>query len=228
MAIAAHFDSGEGLGASARAHRRRLYLETRGVLPSGGEAQVSIHNFSETGVLLETGVELEIGEVVDIALPEAGPTPARIVWASGALYGCAFLSALPPAVLSAASLRSAVQAETGVLPEPPQPAGHDAALGGESLGERIHRLRKLRGLTQGELANRLGVSKPTVWAWEQGRARPIEERMSGIAEALGVAAEDLRPDRFAPGLAELIARCRDQIAAAVETAPEKVRIMIEL
>jgi hypothetical protein len=31
-----------------------------------------------------------------------------------------------------------------------------------------------------------------------------------------------------PGLTDLISRCRDQIAAAVETTPDKVRIMIEL
>jgi hypothetical protein len=29
-------------------------------------------------------------------------------------------------------------------------------------------------------------------------------------------------------LPELIARCREQIAAAVETSPDKIRIMIEL
>ncbi|MBT0667147.1 helix-turn-helix domain-containing protein [Novosphingobium profundi] len=212
------------MGAT-RAQRRRLFLETFGKLPSGSEAQVSIHNFSETGVLLETNVDLEIGETLEIALPEAGAIPARVVWSSGSLYGCGFLAPVPMAVLSAVTLRSAVQMQAGVLPEPPST---ESGVGGESLGERIHRLRKLRGLTQGELANRLGVSKPTVWAWEQGRARPIEERMAGIAEALGVASEDLRPDRFAPGLSELIARCREQIAAAVETAPEKVRIMIEL
>lgn len=225
MAIAAHFDfAGEQTGA-IRAQRRRLFLETQGKLPSGGEAQVSIHNFSETGALLETNESLEIDETLEIALPEVGSLPARVVWASDNLYGCAFLAPVPPAVLSAVTLRSSAQTQSGILADHPVPVTN---VGGESLGEQIHRLRKLRGLTQGELASRLGVSKPTVWAWEQGRARPIDERMSGIAEALGVTPDDLRPDRFAPGLAELISRCRDQIASAVETAPEKVRIMIEL
>ncbi len=229
MAIAAHFDSVEAPSGAARAHRRRLFLETRGRLPSGNEARVSIHNFSESGALLETDVDLEIGETLEITLPEAGALPARVVWSSGSLYGCGFLAPVPSAALSAVALRSAVQVEAGLLREPPAPsAAPDLGTGSESLGERIYRLRKLRGLTQGELASRLGVSKPTVWAWEQGRARPIEERMAGIAQALGVAADELKPDRFVPGLAELISRCRDQIAAAVETTPEKVRIMIEL
>jgi len=103
-----------------------------------------------------------------------------------------------------------------------------AAIGGETLGERLHRLRKLRGMTQGELAEKLGVSKPTVWAWEQDRARPIEDRIEPIAQALGVTASDLKPTRTIVGLPELIARCRSQIAEAVETTPEKIKIMIEL
>lgn len=233
MPIAAHFEEKPGQNGPAadlsadkpRAARRRLMIQTQGSLPSGVEAAVTIHNFSETGILLETRVDMEIGETLDVELPEAGPTRARVVWASGLLYGCAFETPLHPAVLSAAQLRSVVQ-EVDLAPAPAVAA--PAAIGGESFGERLHRLRKLRGLTQGELASRLGVSKPTVWAWEQGRARPIEERLDAIAEELGVTAAELRPGRTVAGLPELIARCRDQIAAAVETSPDKIRIMIEL
>ncbi|GFE74791.1 helix-turn-helix domain-containing protein [Novosphingobium sp. TCA1] len=242
MPIAAHFEdqtansSGDSQigGKSAengqkadkpRAARKRLMIETQGSLPSGVETPVTIHNFSETGLLLETAEDMEIGEALDIELPEAGPTRARVVWASGRLYGCAFDIPLHPAVLSAAQLRSAMQ---DVDLAPPPAVAAPAAIGGESFGERLHRLRKLRGFTQGELASRLGVSKPTVWAWEQGRARPIEERLDAIAEELGVTAAELRPGRTVAGLPELIARCRDQIAAAVETSPDKIRIMIEL
>ncbi|SFF95918.1 Transcriptional regulator, contains XRE-family HTH domain [Novosphingobium sp. CF614] len=226
MPISAHFEEFPAQDGQPRATRRRLLLETQGALESGHETQVLVHNFSETGLLLETPDELEIGEAIDLDLPETGATRARVVWASGRLYGCAFDTPLPPATLSAAQLRSAVQNHAGIGPAP-APAG-PAAIGGESLGERLHRLRKLRGLTQGELAARLGVSKPTVWAWEQGRARPIEDRLEAIAAILGVTSAELRPSRTVPGLPELIARCRDQIAAAVETSPDKVRIMVEL
>lgn len=225
MAIAAHFEADEVVGRP-RAERRRLLLETQGALESGQQTPVVLHNFSETGVLLESQVELEIGETIELDLPDAPHSRAKVIWASGKLYGCAFITPIPSATLRAAQLRSAVQTELG-LGAAPAPAG-PGAIGGESLGERLHRLRKLRGLTQGELANRLGVSKPTVWAWEQGRARPIEERIDAIAEALGVEVAELRPSRSVPGLSELISRCRDQIAAAVETTPDKVRIMIEL
>ena len=243
MPIAAHFETTANAGRSGevsvqggatpevgkpRDARRRLLLETQGTFASGSESGVSVHNLSRTGILLETSVSLEIGEIFELTLPEAGATRARVVWASDRLYGCAFDSALSEAVLSASQLRSAVQGHAGVLPEAPKPAPATAMIGGESLGERIYRLRKLKGLTQGELAARLGVSKPTVWAWEQGRARPIEERMAAIAEVLGVESDDLRPDRFTPGLSDVVSRCRDQIASVVETTPDKVRIMIEL
>ncbi|KQM19409.1 helix-turn-helix domain-containing protein [Novosphingobium sp. Leaf2] len=225
MPVAAQFIETSEPGRP-RAERRRLMLETQGALASGAEAQVRVHNFSQTGVLLESRIDLDVGEGIDLELPGAPQTRARVVWASGHLYGCAFETPIPPATLSAAALRSAVQTELGLGPAPVPDA--PAAMGGESLGERLHRLRKLRGLTQGELASRLGVSKPTVWAWEQGRARPIEERVEAIAQELGVDVADLRPNRAVPGLSDLIARCREQIAAVVETAPEKVRIMIEL
>ncbi|MGF7155222.1 helix-turn-helix domain-containing protein [Novosphingobium gossypii] len=225
MPIAAHFEANDAAG-QPRAERRRLLLETQGSLQSGVSTQVVLHNFSETGVLLESDVDLEIGETLELDLPDAIHTRARVIWASGKLYGCAFETPIPSATLRAAQLRSAVQTELG-LAAAPTPAG-PSAIGGESLGERLHRLRKLRGLTQGELASRLGVSKPTVWAWEQGRARPIEERIDAIAAALGVDASELRPSRTVPGLTDLISRCREQIAAAVETTPDKVRIMIEL
>lgn len=226
MPFTAHFAEAVVDEQRPRAERRRLLLEARGLLESGVESPVVVHNVSETGLLLETKADLEIGEGFDLVLQGEDPLHGRVVWASGSLYGCAFDQPLQPALLSAIELRSAVQTEMG-LGAAPVPAG-PAAVGGESLGERLHRLRKLRGLTQGELAARLGVSKPTVWAWEQDRARPIEDRIEAIAEALGVTAGELRPGRTVPGLSELITRCRGQIASALETTPEKVRIMIEL
>ncbi|HKT86632.1 MAG TPA: helix-turn-helix transcriptional regulator [Novosphingobium sp.] len=231
MAIGARFEdiqSDDVLSdvARPRAHRRRLLLETQGALESGERTPVVIHNLSETGLLMESRTELEIEEPIDLDLPAGGLVRAKVIWASGALYGCSFERALSAYELSAAQLRGAVDPAVG-LDASPKVRG-PAAIGGESLGERLHRLRKLRGMTQGELAARLGVSKPTVWAWEQDRARPIEDRIQPIADALGVEVADLRPSRTIVGLPELIARCREQIADAVETTPDKIKIMIEL
>lgn len=238
MPIAAHFEVNPEAAAYGsdrmRAPRRKLMLETQGSSAAGTEMPVLVHNFSETGLLLESSAALAIDETIELDLPEVGQTPARVIWASGNLYGCAFDRVLPRAALSAAQLRSAVQpgieafGNGGNGVNGAAGGNAPAAIGGESLGERLHRLRKERGLTQGELAARLGVSKPTVWAWEQGRARPIEDRLDAIARELGVATSELRPGRTVAGLPELIARCREQIAVAVETTPDKIKIMIEL
>jgi len=248
MPIEAHFEVNPEAAAYGsdriRAPRRKLMFETQGSSAGGRDMPVLVHNFSESGLLLESASLLAIDETIELDLPEAGLTPARVVWSSGNLYGCAFDRMLPRAALSAAQLRSVSkidlpqggpargngEADSGVVAGVAAGVGGNApaAIGGESLGERLHRLRKERGLTQGELASRLGVSKPTVWAWEQGRARPIEDRLEAIARELGVATTELRPGRTVAGLPELIARCRDQIAAAVETTPDKIKIMIEL
>ena len=93
---------------------------------------------------------------------------------------------------------------------------------------RLARLRRTAGLTLAEIATRLGVSKPTVWAWEQGKSRPAESRIDALAEALGVTRADLLPGPGVGALQELLARSRNQIARTVGVGADKVRIMIEL
>ena len=136
-------------------------------------------------------------------------------------FGCRCDAPLPSAALAAAELRSLIA--TGLhLPS--------RAEGGPTISPtRLQRLRKERGFTLAQVAAQLGVSKPTVWAWERGRARPIEERVDALAEALGVTRGELMATGE-PSLAlrELLARSREQIAAAFGTRPENVRIMIEL
>ena len=98
----------------------------------------------------------------------------------------------------------------------------------ESFGVRLRRLRMEQGLTQAQVAAGLGVSKPTVWAWEKGQARPTESRIEALAQMLGVAEAELLAGRDMSHLAELLARSRDEIARAVGTRPAKVKILIEL
>jgi transcriptional regulator with XRE-family HTH domain len=221
MAIAAHFEESPQAAGKPRVPRRRLRLEARGATASGDPAEVLVHNLSATGLLLETAAALAIGERIAIELPHAGATEARVVWTSERLFGCEFDAPISAAALSAAQLRS--------------PAGEDVDIDvpidtrpDESFGGRLQRLRKERGLTQGRIAARIGVSKPTVWAWEHGKARPLDSRIAALAQALGVPPGDLMPGRDATGLHDLLVRSREQIARAVGTSPDKVRIMIEL
>lgn len=226
MAIKAHLDTaatdGSPRPASRTAPRRALRLEASGLAPDGGEANVTIHNISAAGLLIETVLELAQGEQLALDLPEAGVVNAVIVWRSERLYGCAFAQALGPAALAAAQLQ-------GVAPVAAATPGPGGMRTDEPLGTRINRLRREAGLTLADVAAVLGVSKPTVWAWEKGKARPLPERLSTIAAALGVTpgalAETPRPTG---AFGTVVEDCRIRIGEACGTAAKSVRIMIEL
>jgi transcriptional regulator with XRE-family HTH domain len=215
MAVAGHLEE-TSVGA-AREPRRKLLFEAAGATASGATNSVLVHNISATGLLLESPAPLVVGEKIEIELPQAGATWAKVVWASGGLFGCQFHSPITPAALSAAQLRGSVGERLDI-----------AARSDESLGLRIQRLRKERRLTLSRIAAELGVSKPTVWAWEQGKARPAAGRIEALAQVLGVAASELQPVRDAAGLHELLAKSREQIARALGINPEKIRILVEL
>lgn len=61
----------------------------------------------------------------------------------------------------------------------------------ESIGQRIARLRKERGVTQIELAERLGVTQPLVSNWERGEIRLHGELIVELARIFGVSADEL-------------------------------------
>jgi len=224
MAIKAHLDSAAAGDSQRAAPRRDLRLSASGLAPDGEEANVTIHNISAAGLLIETALDLATGEQLALDLPEAGIVTASVVWRSERLYGCAFEQVISPAALAAAQLQGFAPG----VPSQPRPSS-PAKPSSEALGTRLNRLRREAGLTLAEVATALGVSKPTVWAWEKGKARPLPERLDAIAAALGVA-----PDMLAPGpgsdgeIGAVIAECRERIATACGTSPQSVRIMIEL
>ncbi|MGN3973918.1 helix-turn-helix domain-containing protein [Tsuneonella sp. SYSU-LHT278] len=214
MPIEARFDTDESTDPRS-AGRRTLHLGVSGRFASGSESAVTVHNISATGLLIETSAALAEGERIVVDLPEAGERDARVIWTDGLMHGCRFEEPLGAGALSAAQLRGAVRgADRGGLPQ------------GEEFGARLHRLRTERGLSLADIANRLGVSKPTVWAWEHGKARPVERRLSALAEALGVTPGGLEP--AASGPVEAVEAGRRQIAEAYGVDPKRVRIMIEL
>lgn len=202
--------------------RRQLFLETSGNLPTG-ETNVAVHNVSLSGMLLETTLSLEVDDTLQIDLPEAGRVEARVVWASGILYGCAFSRKLSEGAISAIELKSAA----ALAPEIGQPAGRRKATG-EMFGQRLEKLRKERGLTLAQVADKLGVSKPTVWAWEKGKARPVSERLPALAEVLGVTENELSVISEPPGIAEMVLSSRQRIADAYGVSVDAVKIMIEV
>lgn len=55
----------------------------------------------------------------------------------------------------------------------------------EEMGDRIRQAREAVGLSQAELAERVAVSQPTVWEWENNQSQPKRFRVKRIAKALG-------------------------------------------
>ena len=61
----------------------------------------------------------------------------------------------------------------------------------DELARNIRAFRKLRGLTQGELAGRLFVTAQNVSKWETGKSVPDIENLCKLAEAFGVTPDSL-------------------------------------
>ena len=59
------------------------------------------------------------------------------------------------------------------------------------FGKRLQKLRKERGLSQEELAARLGVSRQAVSKWELGESRPELENVVQLSECLEVTTDYL-------------------------------------
>ncbi len=220
MAVSGHLEEIRQSHEDRHYSRRRLSFQTLGQLPTGASANVLIHNGSTTGLLLQSGEDLSVGDRLEIDLPHAGPTTAEIVWASGDMFGCQFAGPISQAALSAVQLRS-----EAMPPEASPDRLGDGA--GAGFGPRIRQLRMNRRLTLDNVAAALGVSKPTVWAWEQGKSRPQESRIAPLAEVLGVTPADLLASRGGDQ-ERLIDQSRMRIAQAFGISPDKIRIMVEL
>lgn len=61
-------------------------------------------------------------------------------------------------------------------------------------GKRLEKLRKAANLSRREVADRIGVRQPTVWAWEKGKAFPRAEKLPMLARILSCTVSDLVPD----------------------------------
>ena len=60
-----------------------------------------------------------------------------------------------------------------------------------TIGENIRNFRKKNGLTQDELADRLGVTYQSISRWENGTTYPDLELIPAISELLGVTVDEL-------------------------------------
>jgi len=60
--------------------------------------------------LVETLVELAVGETLQVDIPEANASIARVVWTEGFLAGCEFVDPVSTGAVSAVQLRSSIAA----------------------------------------------------------------------------------------------------------------------
>lgn len=61
----------------------------------------------------------------------------------------------------------------------------------ESIGNRISRYRKAKGMTQEELASKLGVSSQAVSKWENDASCPDISLLPQLCSVLGITADEL-------------------------------------
>ena len=62
------------------------------------------------------------------------------------------------------------------------------------LANKIERLRKIRGWSQEELANKIGVSRQAVFKWESGANMPDIEKIKKLVDLFKVSYDFLLDD----------------------------------
>ncbi len=63
------------------------------------------------------------------------------------------------------------------------------------FNNKLYELRKQKGFSQEELANRLNVSRQTVSKWEVGDSTPDMEKLIAISDLFGVSLDELVLDK---------------------------------
>lgn len=89
--------------------------------------------------------------------------------------------------LSAASASNPFRTSSGMSAA----ANPVLANAGEPLPQRMRRFREASGLSRAELADRTGLSRPTIWAWESGKSTPRQSNLETLALALGISTQEL-------------------------------------
>lgn len=110
FALQAEFSDGPDGAGRSRAdrrgpRRRKLAFDSLVTRPEPA-AKVVVLDLSEAGLMLHAQDDLAVGEVFEVALPEAEAIEARVVWKRTTLYGCKFLSPVSRAMISAIVLKA--------------------------------------------------------------------------------------------------------------------------
>lgn len=78
------------------------------------------------------------------------------------------------------------------------------------LGKNLKTLRKLKGITQQQLANAIEVKRSLIGSYEEGRAEPNIEKLKGFAQYFGISVDTLISPDLEQGLSEIQLYKKDQ------------------
>ncbi|MGX7952844.1 helix-turn-helix domain-containing protein [Tsuneonella sp. HG249] len=97
-----------------------------------------------------------------------------------------------------------------------------------TLGDRIYQARQGAGMSLNDLARQVGVSKVTVWSWENDRSRPRSDKLETIARSLGISPSVLHFEKPArrSDVTYVVADCRRRIAKAAGISEHDVAIVV--
>jgi transcriptional regulator with XRE-family HTH domain len=90
-----------------------------------------------------------------------------------------------------------------------------------SLSENLKFLRKRAGLTQAALAEQLGVNRPVIGAYEEGRAEPRLQTLKHLAHFFKVSVDDLLDKDLSTGKKSVDPEGKNLRILAIPVDPEK-------
>lgn len=96
-----------------------------------------------------------------------------------------------------------------------------------TFSEKLVRLRKIRGLTQDELASAVGVSRQAVYKWECGQSYPEVSKLLEIKILFGISIDDLLDDSYEIPLPEKKKRKRSTKARDVASEAKSVHAPVD-
>lgn len=97
-----------------------------------------------------------------------------------------------------------------------------------ALGQRIAEQRKLVGLSQQQLAGKLGIAQQTLAHYEVGRLRVAAALLPPIAKTLGVSLEALLGEAVKPGKRGPTPKLQEQIARIGALPRSKQRMLMDM
>ena len=98
-------------------------------------------------------------------------------------------------------------------------------IGNETFGQRLAKIRKAKGYTQVELADKLGIIQVMVSDYERDKLRPYHEMIVRLANALDMSTDELlcvKPFKSKDTKVNLKLQRRMQKIDALPTAKQKV------